>query len=232
MTPPPGPYSGASALALVARASAFSFGLVYGSVKLKILKLYGYAVSRRAYNKIKDYVYTAHPFGIAGLVLSSVTLHAPPKIRTSSVMVLFVHRLYFLVSSLPGDRVEKLDQTSPYLAALEIPMLIAVSFPLHNLGSAIRVKSLRWSRPEDESYLQLICMYTNTSALLLGEETQSGCDVLDHGHGIIKFLYRGCFVDRDKPLGESIPAFDFHTWRAQITQWKRNLFTDQPPSFP
>ncbi|XP_006383738.1 uncharacterized protein LOC18099685 isoform X1 [Populus trichocarpa] len=39
MTLPPGPYSGASALALVARASAFSFGLVYGSVKLKILKL-------------------------------------------------------------------------------------------------------------------------------------------------------------------------------------------------
>ncbi|KAG6776551.1 hypothetical protein POTOM_020069 [Populus tomentosa] len=231
MTPPPGPYSGASALALVARASAFSFGLVYGSVKLKILKC-------------------SLPVGIAGLVLSSVTLHAPPKIRTSSVMVLFVHRLYFLVSSLPGDRVEKLDQTSPSLAALEIPMLIAVSFPLHNLGSAIRVKSLRWSRPEDESYLHSNCndsksneinwgdmsfydkKYTNTSALLLGEETQSGCDVLDHGHGIIKFLYRGCFVDRDKPLGESIPAFDFHTWRAQITQWKRNLFTDQPPSFP
>ncbi|KAG6774699.1 hypothetical protein POTOM_022065 [Populus tomentosa] len=113
MTPPPGPYSGASALALVARASAFSFGLVYGSVKLKILK-----------------------------------------------------------------------------------------------------------------------KYTNTLALLLGEETESGCDVLDHGHGIIKFLYRGCVVDRDKPLGESIPSFDFHTWRAQITQWKRNLFTDQPPSFP
>ncbi|KAG6785697.1 hypothetical protein POPTR_002G024900v4 [Populus trichocarpa] len=39
MTPPPGPYSGASTLALVARASAFSFGLVYGSVKLKILKM-------------------------------------------------------------------------------------------------------------------------------------------------------------------------------------------------
>ncbi|KAF9686746.1 hypothetical protein SADUNF_Sadunf02G0021400 [Salix dunnii] len=39
MTPPPGPYSGASTLALVARASAFSFGLVYGSVKLNILKL-------------------------------------------------------------------------------------------------------------------------------------------------------------------------------------------------
>ncbi|KAI5590024.1 hypothetical protein POPTR_005G236500v4 [Populus trichocarpa] len=39
MTLPPGPYSGASALALVARASAFSFGLVYGSVKLKILKM-------------------------------------------------------------------------------------------------------------------------------------------------------------------------------------------------
>ncbi|KAJ6920827.1 hypothetical protein NC651_014413 [Populus alba x Populus x berolinensis] len=39
MTPPPGPYSGASSLALVARASAFSFGLVYGSVKLKILKV-------------------------------------------------------------------------------------------------------------------------------------------------------------------------------------------------
>lgn len=55
-------------------------------------------------------------------------------------------------------RVEKLDQTSPSLAALEIPMLIAVSFPFHNLGSAIRVKSLRWSRPEDKSYLQLICM--------------------------------------------------------------------------
>ncbi|KAF2324671.1 hypothetical protein GH714_016192 [Hevea brasiliensis] len=38
MAPPPGPYSGTSTLALVARASAFSFGLVYGSVKLKILK--------------------------------------------------------------------------------------------------------------------------------------------------------------------------------------------------
>ncbi|XP_051132602.1 uncharacterized protein LOC127252465 [Andrographis paniculata] len=39
MTPPPGPYSGKSSLALVARASAFTFGIVYGSVKLKILKM-------------------------------------------------------------------------------------------------------------------------------------------------------------------------------------------------
>ncbi|XVF45399.1 hypothetical protein PTKIN_Ptkin02bG0202500 [Pterospermum kingtungense] len=38
MAPPPGPYSGTSTLALVARASAFSFGLVYGSIKLKYLK--------------------------------------------------------------------------------------------------------------------------------------------------------------------------------------------------
>ncbi|KAF1897180.1 hypothetical protein Lal_00034883 [Lupinus albus] len=38
MAPPPGPYSGTSTLALVARASAFSLGLVYGTLKLKILK--------------------------------------------------------------------------------------------------------------------------------------------------------------------------------------------------
>ncbi|XP_047328357.1 uncharacterized protein LOC124931829 [Impatiens glandulifera] len=38
MTPPPGPYSGTSTLALVARASAFTFGIVYGSMKLKYLK--------------------------------------------------------------------------------------------------------------------------------------------------------------------------------------------------
>ncbi|TQD82524.1 hypothetical protein C1H46_031905 [Malus baccata] len=38
MAPPPGPYSGTSTLALVARASAFSFGLVYGSIKLKYLQ--------------------------------------------------------------------------------------------------------------------------------------------------------------------------------------------------
>ncbi|KAB2635498.1 hypothetical protein D8674_026032 [Pyrus ussuriensis x Pyrus communis] len=37
MAPPPGPYSGTSTLALVARVSAFSFGLVYGSVKLKAM---------------------------------------------------------------------------------------------------------------------------------------------------------------------------------------------------
>ncbi|XP_073158384.1 uncharacterized protein [Henckelia pumila] len=36
--PPPGLYSGTSTLALVARASALSIGLVYGNVKLKILK--------------------------------------------------------------------------------------------------------------------------------------------------------------------------------------------------
>ncbi|KAK3231765.1 hypothetical protein Dsin_003646 [Dipteronia sinensis] len=36
MAPPPGPYSGTSTLALVARVSAFSFGLVYGNIKLKI----------------------------------------------------------------------------------------------------------------------------------------------------------------------------------------------------
>ncbi|GJZ97024.1 hypothetical protein Tco_0669358 [Tanacetum coccineum] len=41
MTPPiPGPYSGTSTLALVARVSAFSAGLVYGSLKLKYLKLF------------------------------------------------------------------------------------------------------------------------------------------------------------------------------------------------
>ncbi|BBG94845.1 hypothetical protein CerSpe_039610 [Prunus speciosa] len=39
MAPPPGPYSGTSTLALVARASAFTFGLVYGSVKLRVLKM-------------------------------------------------------------------------------------------------------------------------------------------------------------------------------------------------
>ncbi|KAL8160669.1 hypothetical protein V2J09_002206 [Rumex salicifolius] len=37
--PPPGPYSGVSQLALVARASAFAFGVVYGNMKLKYLKL-------------------------------------------------------------------------------------------------------------------------------------------------------------------------------------------------
>ncbi|AQK44540.1 ATP synthase E chain [Zea mays] len=34
----PGPYSGVSTLALVARASVFGFGVVYGSIKLSILK--------------------------------------------------------------------------------------------------------------------------------------------------------------------------------------------------
>lgn len=38
-TLPPGLYSGTSSLALVARASAFSVGLVYGSMKLKFLKV-------------------------------------------------------------------------------------------------------------------------------------------------------------------------------------------------
>ncbi|XP_065865108.1 uncharacterized protein [Euphorbia lathyris] len=38
MTPPPGPYAGTSTLALVARVSAFSFGLVYGNLKLKYLR--------------------------------------------------------------------------------------------------------------------------------------------------------------------------------------------------
>ncbi|AED92149.1 hypothetical protein AtNW77_Chr5g0099111 [Arabidopsis thaliana] len=36
MTLPPGLYSGTSSLALVARASAFGLGLVYGNMKLKI----------------------------------------------------------------------------------------------------------------------------------------------------------------------------------------------------
>ena len=34
----PGPYSGVSTLALVARASAFGVGVVYGTLKLSILK--------------------------------------------------------------------------------------------------------------------------------------------------------------------------------------------------
>ncbi|OAY52419.1 hypothetical protein MANES_04G082300v8 [Manihot esculenta] len=38
MPPPPGPYSGTSTVALVARVSAFSVGLVYGNLKLKYLK--------------------------------------------------------------------------------------------------------------------------------------------------------------------------------------------------
>ncbi|CAA2940397.1 ATPase, F0 complex, subunit E, mitochondrial [Olea europaea subsp. europaea] len=38
MAPPPGPYSGTSTLALVARVSAFSLGLIYGNMKLKILR--------------------------------------------------------------------------------------------------------------------------------------------------------------------------------------------------
>ncbi|MCD9642912.1 hypothetical protein HAX54_029961 [Datura stramonium] len=38
MAPLPAPYSGTSTLALVARASAFTFGLAYGSIKLKYLK--------------------------------------------------------------------------------------------------------------------------------------------------------------------------------------------------
>ncbi|KAK6939369.1 hypothetical protein RJ641_028900 [Dillenia turbinata] len=39
MALPPGPYSGTSTLALVARVSALSFGLAYGSIKLKYLKV-------------------------------------------------------------------------------------------------------------------------------------------------------------------------------------------------
>ncbi|KAL5216060.1 hypothetical protein ABZP36_007461 [Zizania latifolia] len=35
----PGPYSGVSTLSLVARASAFGIGVVYGTVKLSILKV-------------------------------------------------------------------------------------------------------------------------------------------------------------------------------------------------
>nr|XP_043612688.1 uncharacterized protein LOC122584706 [Erigeron canadensis] len=39
MAPPvPGPYSGTSTLALVARVSAVTAGLVYGSLKFKYLK--------------------------------------------------------------------------------------------------------------------------------------------------------------------------------------------------
>ncbi|KAK6778146.1 hypothetical protein RDI58_024864 [Solanum bulbocastanum] len=38
MAPLPALYSGTSTLALVARASAFTFGLAYGSVKLKYLR--------------------------------------------------------------------------------------------------------------------------------------------------------------------------------------------------
>ncbi|CDP16896.1 unnamed protein product [Coffea canephora] len=39
MSPPPGPYSGTSTLALVGRASAFTFGVVCGNLKLKYLKI-------------------------------------------------------------------------------------------------------------------------------------------------------------------------------------------------
>ncbi|GMH23604.1 hypothetical protein Nepgr_025447 [Nepenthes gracilis] len=39
MAPPPGPYSGVSQLALVARFSAFAVGLFYGNMKLKYLKM-------------------------------------------------------------------------------------------------------------------------------------------------------------------------------------------------
>ncbi|KAL8457773.1 hypothetical protein ACS0TY_035592 [Phlomoides rotata] len=39
MAPPPGPYSGKSSLAMVARASLFTFRIVYGIVKLKYLKM-------------------------------------------------------------------------------------------------------------------------------------------------------------------------------------------------
>ncbi|KAG9443080.1 hypothetical protein H6P81_018934 [Aristolochia fimbriata] len=42
MAPPAGPYSGTSSLALVARASAFTIGLVYGSLKLSYLKVGGF----------------------------------------------------------------------------------------------------------------------------------------------------------------------------------------------
>nr|XP_018633043.1 uncharacterized protein LOC104115733 isoform X2 [Nicotiana tomentosiformis] len=40
MAPLPAPYSGTSTLALVARASAFTFGLAYGNIKLKYLRLW------------------------------------------------------------------------------------------------------------------------------------------------------------------------------------------------
>ncbi|WZY80560.1 hypothetical protein YC2023_026944 [Brassica napus] len=46
MALPPGLYSGTSSLALVARASAFSVGLLYGSMKLKVLKV-GHMIFRK-----------------------------------------------------------------------------------------------------------------------------------------------------------------------------------------
>ncbi|RWW64211.1 hypothetical protein BHE74_00028564 [Ensete ventricosum] len=36
----PGPYSGVSTLAFVARASAFTYGVVYGSIKLSYLRVF------------------------------------------------------------------------------------------------------------------------------------------------------------------------------------------------
>ncbi|XP_027075350.1 uncharacterized protein [Coffea arabica] len=57
MSPPPGPYSGTSTLALVARASAFMFGVVYGNLKLKYLKITGYTF--------------LHPFNFSAVFSSS-----------------------------------------------------------------------------------------------------------------------------------------------------------------
>ncbi|KAK4378217.1 hypothetical protein RND71_000079 [Anisodus tanguticus] len=45
MAPLPGPYSGTSTLALVARTSAFTFGLVYGSMKLKYLTVFSILIT-------------------------------------------------------------------------------------------------------------------------------------------------------------------------------------------
>ncbi|KAF3550379.1 hypothetical protein Bca4012_003531 [Brassica carinata] len=59
MTPPPGLYSGTSTLALVARASAFGLGLIYGNVKLKALKV---QLKILAFQLIESYI-------IASLIL-------------------------------------------------------------------------------------------------------------------------------------------------------------------
>ncbi|KAK4847287.1 hypothetical protein QYF36_000390 [Acer negundo] len=48
MAPPPGPYSGTSTFVLVASAPAFSFGLVYGNIKLKI-----HRVKEKSHKKAK-----------------------------------------------------------------------------------------------------------------------------------------------------------------------------------
>ncbi|THU56725.1 hypothetical protein C4D60_Mb11t20230 [Musa balbisiana] len=108
----PGPYSGVSTLAFVARASAVTFGLVYGSVKLSYLQVLMGAFKHDIFDlKMANVKAKRHKKAEAKGFFTSLRLSSLSRLSStlSNIEAIFIMHYQLLALSKKGDLLDNFD---------------------------------------------------------------------------------------------------------------------------